>query len=177
MHKSHSHSGNNTPFVERSFDLHCFVSFPLPLSNGYFLIFPQLLFPVLMVIMVWRTISVRVRPNELLVYRLHGDTNGSEESSDNDKDTVGGHDGSRPLLMLAEDGRGVPSDAELINLGCRRHPNGLWQKVQRICKFKEQKLPIKLLWWRRRPCLNASKIKSKGDGRMAHYAIAKNTMN
>ena len=58
-----------------------------------------------MVIMVARTVLVRVRPNGLLVFKLHGDTEG-----ENQRPNVSGEEQSQHQLMRAEDGEGSPAD-------------------------------------------------------------------
>lgn len=46
----------------------------------------QLMFPILMILMVWRTIVVRVKPDELLVFRLHPNDALNNRNDDGDND-------------------------------------------------------------------------------------------
>ena len=91
----------------------------------------QLLFPVLMVVLVWRIIAVRVRPNDLLVFRLHGSD--GEEGGDDLAPQEGVNDQASPQPQ-AEDG-GIPSTAD----GDTRHAQrGLWQKVRFLFVVQER---------------------------------------
>lgn len=85
-----------------------------------------------MVVMVWRTIAVRVRPDDLLVFRPHGGEEGEEGDaaslwSPGDADD----DQGLPQPHQAEDG-GVPPTVDVLPGGETRPPSsqrGLWQKV------------------------------------------------
>ncbi|CAM9896736.1 unnamed protein product, partial [Laminaria digitata] len=84
-----------------------------------------LLFPVLMIIMVGRTILVRVRPNGLLVFRLHGETEG-----ENQRQNFSGEEHGQQQLMRAEDGEGSPAhtgEAAAAAVAVA----GFWQKLAR----------------------------------------------
>lgn len=96
----------------------------------------KLLFPVLMVAMVWRTIAVRVRPNDLLVFRLHGSE--GEEGGEYLQHGMGKQDGQGAPQPQAED-RGVPQAADDGVPGAEtgRSQPGLWQKV---CSFKSPRV-------------------------------------
>ncbi|CAM9819079.1 unnamed protein product, partial [Ectocarpus sp. 8 AP-2014] len=75
-----------------------------------------LLFPVLMLLMVWRTIAVRVRPNELLVFRT------------NDNNDQQGNNGlPQAEGALAKDGGGPPTEM-LQDDTQELHQRGLWNK-------------------------------------------------
>lgn len=94
-------------------------------------VYTQLLFPVLMIVMVWRTISVRIHPNERLLFRLYA-------SGDQDNEGYGG-------LLQAEDAcpageQQQPTQqaegGERSSSACASEheteediPHGLWQKV------------------------------------------------
>lgn len=74
----------------------------------------QLLFPVLMILMVWRTILVRVSPNELLVFRLKRSAADEDERQGKaEEEDEAQEEDSRPQLTHAEDGEGTPPDTEL----------------------------------------------------------------
>ncbi|CAN0396544.1 unnamed protein product, partial [Ectocarpus sp. 12 AP-2014] len=75
-----------------------------------------LLFPVLMLLMVWRTIAVRIRPNELLVFRV------------NDNNDQQGNNGlPQAEGALATDGGGPPTEM-LQDDTQQLHQRGLWNK-------------------------------------------------
>lgn len=67
----------------------------------------QLLYPVLMIFMACRTIALRVRPNELLVFRLSD--NGISQHSHHHDETKGNDNED---LTQAENGRGAPPEPE-----------------------------------------------------------------
>lgn len=77
----------------------------------------QLLFPVLMLLMVWRTIAVRVRPNELLVFRT------------NDNNDQQGNNGL-PQAEGALDKDGADPPTEILQDDAQElHQRGWWNKV------------------------------------------------
>lgn len=87
------------------------------LAASPFVVGVQLLFPVLMLLMVWRTIAVRVRPNELLVFRT------------NDNNDQQGNNGlPQAEGALAKDGGGPPT-VMLQDDTQELHQRGLWNKV------------------------------------------------
>lgn len=85
----------------------------------------QLLFPVLMVAMVWRTIAVRVRPDDLLVFRLHG----SEGGEGDDELPMESRDDQGSPRPQAEDGEVPPTADEPLDAETGRSRRGLWQEV------------------------------------------------
>lgn len=100
-----------------------------------------MLFPVLMVLMVWRTILVRVRPDELLVFRLNAaETAGESQEAELPED----ESQQRLTSMEANGGEGATSseileampavgcegeDEEAAANGGPGERRGLWQKV------------------------------------------------
>ncbi|CAM9339220.1 unnamed protein product, partial [Scytosiphon promiscuus] len=85
-----------------------------------------LLFPVLMFVMVWRTIAVRVRPNDLLVFRVNetddrqeGNGGGTGEEQENNDEPPG-----EPAQ--AEDGEALPPGTSDVDGTQPRQ--GLWNK-------------------------------------------------
>lgn len=101
-----------------------------------------MLFPVLMVLMVWRTILVRVRPNALLVFRLNAAENASESQvaelpEDESRQRLtsmeaDGGEGATPPEMLeaipAVGSEEEDEEAAAANGGPGER-RGLWQKV------------------------------------------------
>eukprot|EP00903_Cladosiphon_okamuranus_P017880 g16453.t1 len=83
-----------------------------------------LLFPVLMVVMVWRTIVVRVRPNDRLVFRLHG-SEGEEGASELLQE---GRDDLRSTQPQAEVGGVPPTADDHPEIETGRSQRSLWQK-------------------------------------------------
>lgn len=97
------------------------VTIPFPLFGV------QLLFPVLMLLMVWRTIAVRVRPNDLLVFRVR-DTDNQVEENNGAAVQEQRNDGEPPEESTeAEDGEVRSSNSSNgVETQTRR---GLWTKV------------------------------------------------
>lgn len=110
------------------------------------------MFPVLMVLMVWRTILVRVRPNELLLFRLSNTPKNDGEqqqqeaeddeedesqqrltSADDDGEEEGGTPPATPEAGLAAWSEEKDDDEDETESNGPEPRRGLWQKVAAVC--------------------------------------------
>lgn len=70
--------------------------------------FPQVLYPVLTFVMIWRTISARVRPDTLIVFKPNDNVDDAEDGAHNTRSTLSkikaGWKTNRSLLSWADTG-------------------------------------------------------------------------